>query len=88
MIEYSAYLAERWRSLPGGGAYYTLSAVLCFDRVELEVDVLREISHERENFTHTRVHYTQGGKNVHDCARDGTSTLFGVVFVLLRSGRN
>lgn len=48
------YLAcgEKLRSLPGGGAYHTLAMILCFDRVELEVDKLREISHERENFAH------------------------------------
>jgi len=62
--------------LPGGGAYYTLALVLCFDRIELKADVLREISHERENFAYALVHNTQGCKNIHDCARDGLDTLF------------
>jgi len=47
---------DRSRNLPGGGAYYALATILGFDRVEFEVDVLREIPHERENFAHARIH--------------------------------
>jgi hypothetical protein len=72
---YLACVAERLRSLPGGGAYYTLAVVLCLDRLVLEVDVLREVPHEREDFAHSRIHDAQGGKNIHDCARDGVGTL-------------
>jgi hypothetical protein len=74
-------------SLPGGGAYYTLPSVLCFDRAELKVDVLREISHEREDFAYAPVHDAQACKNIHDCARDGVDTLFSG-FYKLRLGRN
>ena len=77
-------------SLPGGGAYYTPASVLCFDRAELKVDVLREISYEREDFAHALVHHAQGRKNIQDCARDGLDTLFRSfrVFDELRLGRN
>ena len=47
---------DRSRNLPGGGAYYALATILSFDRVELKVDVLGEIPHERENFAHTLIH--------------------------------
>ena len=66
---------KRSCNLPGGGAYDTLAMVLSFDRFKLEVDVLREIPHEGENFTHTLVHDAQCGENVHDGARDGLRTL-------------
>ena len=55
-------------SSPGGSAYYTLALVLCFDRAELEVDVLRKISHEREDFAHALVHDAHGCKNIQNCA--------------------
>ena len=47
---------DKLRNLPGGGAYYALATILSFDRFELEVDVLREIPHERENFAHALIH--------------------------------
>jgi hypothetical protein len=65
-----------YSSLPGGGAYDTPAFVLRFDRAELKVDVLREISYEREDFAHALVHHTQGCKNIQDCVRDGLDTLF------------
>ena len=55
-------------SLPGGSAYYTPASVLCFDRAELKVDVLREISHKREDFAHALEHDAKGCKNIQDCA--------------------
>jgi hypothetical protein len=79
-------------SLPGGGAYCTPTLVLCFDRAELKVDVLREISHEREDFVHAIVSYTtpelvRTFRIVH---RDGLDTLFQEfsIFDKLRLGRN
>lgn len=66
----------RIHSLPGGSAYYTLASVLCFDRAELKVDKLREISHEREDFAHALGHDAHGCKNIQNCARDGMNTLF------------
>jgi hypothetical protein len=69
-----------YSSLPGGGAYYTPASVLSFDRAELKIDVLREISHEREDFAHALVHDAQACKNIQDCARDGLDTLFRRVF--------
>ena len=63
-------------SSPGRGAYYTPASVLCFDRAELKVDVLREVSDEREDFAHALVHDPQRCKNIQDCARDGVDTLF------------
>ena len=75
VMDILACVAERLRSLPGGGAYYTLAVVLCLDRLELEVDILREIPHEREDFAHARIHDAQGDQNIHDCARDGVGTL-------------
>ena len=66
---------ERSCGLPGGGAYDALATVLSFDRVELKVDVLREIPHKGENFAHALVHDAQCGENVHNGARDGPRTL-------------
>jgi hypothetical protein len=91
--EHSAMSSEkevRIYSLPSGGAYYTPASVLCFDRAELKVDVLREISDEREDFADALVHDAQGCKDVQDCARDGLDTLFRElsVFDRLRLGRN
>lgn len=68
-------LKKRSCILPGGGAYDSLAMVLSFDRVELEVDVLREIPYEGENFAHALVHDAQCGENVHDGARDGVHAL-------------
>ena len=79
-------------SSPGRGAYYTPALVLCFDRAEFKVDVLREISDEREDFAHALIHDAQGCKDIQDCARDGVDTLFrGVIiyfFDKVRLGRN
>jgi len=50
--------------------------ILSFDGVELKVDVLREISHEREDFAHALVHDAQCGEEVDDGGRDGLGALF------------
>jgi hypothetical protein len=44
--------------------------------IELVADVLRQISHERNNFAYALVHGAQGGKNVHDRTPHGMDTLF------------
>jgi hypothetical protein len=55
--EFSAMCGRgKSRNLPGGGAYYALATILSFDHLELKVDVLREIPHERENFAHALNH--------------------------------
>ena len=55
--EFSAMRGEdKSPNLPGGGTYYALAMILGFNRVEFEVDVLREIPHERKNFAHALIH--------------------------------
>ena len=72
-------VAERSHSIPGSCAYHTFTAILSLDRAPLEVNGMREIPHEGNDFTDTVVHDAYGGEKIHDCVGDGLDTLLEIV---------
>ena len=68
-------LGESKVHAPRRGAHDALALVLALDRVKLEIEVLPNVAHERQDLAHAVEHGTDGREEVDDRVGDGVGLL-------------